>query len=70
MKGMSDLLLYGKIMSTAFLIGGYMFFGLLAGKKLSSMGYPEWLEMALPLLMAAVGLWQGWLYLRNILRKK
>ncbi|NLB83498.1 MAG: hypothetical protein GX791_04555 [Synergistaceae bacterium] len=70
MKRIEDILLFGKIISTAFLIGGYIFFGLLAGKKLSSMGYPEWLEIALPLLMAAIGLWQGWLYLRNILQKK
>ncbi|GAB1400045.1 hypothetical protein MASR1M66_14990 [Aminivibrio sp.] len=33
MKGMDDLLLYGKILSTAFLMGGYIFFGLLAGKN-------------------------------------
>lgn len=70
MRGIDDLILYGKVISTAFLIGGYTFFGLLAGKKLSSLGYPEWLEGALPLIMAAVGLWQGWLFLRNVLRKK
>ncbi|MDD4228884.1 MAG: hypothetical protein PHU09_05830 [Aminobacterium sp.] len=51
------------------LISGYIVLGYLIGKKLASMGYPDATIMLCATLGAAIGLWQGWLNLRQIWQK-
>lgn len=70
MKGIDDLIVYGKILSTGILIGGYAFLGVLGARYLVKAGYPEWLNVALPLLTTVFGIYQGWMFIRETLRKK
>ncbi|HCA40346.1 MAG TPA: hypothetical protein DEP01_01765 [Aminobacterium sp.] len=69
MKGLEDLLLFGKVISTALLIAGYIFLGYWIGRWLFSRGYPDTVIIGCTLLGAIIGLWQGWLYLKQIWRK-
>lgn len=70
MKGLQDLVTYGKILSAGFLVGGYTFFGVLVARRLIARGYPSWLNLLLPSFMAVFGLIQGWLFVREVVRKK
>ncbi|HPI97680.1 MAG TPA: hypothetical protein PLV56_02960 [Synergistales bacterium] len=64
-KGWSDLLAYGKVVSTALLICGYIVLGFMVGQKLVNKGYPSWITIVLSVCGAFFGIWQGWIWLRS-----
>lgn len=70
MDKFKDVVMFGKIISTGFLIGGYVFLGVYIARKLVASGYPLWLNAALPAILALFGLAQGWFLVREIMRKK
>jgi uncharacterized protein YneF (UPF0154 family) len=70
MDKFKDVVMFGKIISTGFLIGGYVFLGVYIARKLVLSGYPTWLNAALPALLALFGLGQGWFLVREYMRKK
>jgi len=62
--------MFGKIISTGFLIGGYVFLGVYIARRLVASGYPNWLNADLAAVLALFGLAQGWFLIREIMRKK
>ncbi|MBL3538692.1 hypothetical protein [Aminivibrio sp.] len=70
MDKFKDVVMFGKIISAGFLIGGYVFLGVYIARRLVVSGYPMWLNVALPVILALFGLWQGWFLIREIMRKK
>lgn len=69
MKGYKDLLLFGKVLSIAFLVSGYVILGFFAGRKLQEMGYPAWTRAACTIIGAAIGIHQGYHLLKEIIHK-
>lgn len=65
-----DLALFGKIVSTALLFGGYILLGLYIGRELASRGYPPWAGPAGALCGALAGTLHGAAAVRDILKKK
>jgi len=65
-KGLSDLFAFGKVISAALLICGYIVFGLILGQKLVARGYPSVTTILLAAAGALVGVWQSWLWLRQV----
>ncbi|TDY56674.1 hypothetical protein C8D99_11830 [Aminivibrio pyruvatiphilus] len=70
MDKFKDVVMFGKIISTGFLIGGYVFLGVYLARRLVASGYPSWINAALPAALALFGLGQGWFLVREIMRKK
>jgi len=64
-----DFLVFGKVISSALLICGYIVLGLLIAKKLIINGYPDWIIFVLPLAGALIGIWQTWLWLKSLWSK-
>lgn len=64
-----DLIVFGKIVSTAFLIGGYIGLGYLLGDFLSKRGYSDGFVPGCMFLGAVIGLHQAWLLVRSILQQ-
>ena len=68
-KRLKDLIIFTKIISTGFLVGGFALMGLLIGKKLVDSGWPPWVNFAAPLIFTLFGLHQGWVVIKSILNK-
>ncbi len=68
-KMYEDFLAFGKVISAALLLCGFVVLGLVAGKKLEASGKPGWVVPVLVLLGGVVGAWQAWLFLRQSWRK-
>ncbi|MBR1671817.1 MAG: hypothetical protein IJ702_02715 [Fretibacterium sp.] len=62
-SGLKDFAAFGRVLSTALAVAGYVFLGVWLSNWLQTNGYPIWLSLAALLLTAAFGLWQGWLFL-------
>jgi surface polysaccharide O-acyltransferase-like enzyme len=69
MKSYSDLVLFGKVVSTALLVVGYILLGYYIGRKFIENGYPSWTQISLMLLGAVVGAHQMFLVMREMIRK-
>lgn len=69
MKSSSDLVLFGKVVSTTLLVVGYILIGYYLGRKLIENGYPSWTQISLMFLGAAVGAHQMFLVIREMIRK-
>lgn len=63
-----DLIVFGKIISVAFLIGGFIFLGHLVGGYCIEKGCPEWSRTAGMTAGAAIGLHQAWMVIRSIIQ--
>lgn len=70
MRNIQDYVMFGKIISAALLIAGYVILGVVVSHRLVERGWPEWVNMAGPALMAVFGLSQGWFLLRGFLRRR
>ncbi len=64
-----DLIVFGKIVSTALLIGGYIGLGYLFGDFLSKKGYSDGFIPGCMFFGAIIGLHQAWLMVRSILQQ-
>ena len=69
MRSYSDLLLFGKVVSTALLVVGYILVGYFIGRKMVKNGYPSWTHPVLMVVGAAIGLHQMFLVMREMIRK-
>lgn len=65
-RGWSDLFAFGRVVSAALLICGYIVLGFLVGQKLTQKGYPSWITLLLGLAGALFGIWQAWIWVRSI----
>lgn len=63
-----DLIVFGKIISVAFLIGGFIFLGHLVGGYCIDKGCPEWSRSAGMAAGAVIGLYQAWMVIRSIIQ--
>jgi hypothetical protein len=63
-----DFIVFGKIISVAFLIGGFIFLGYLTGGYCVEKGCPEWSGIAGMTAGAVIGLHQAWMVIRSIIQ--
>lgn len=70
MNRWEDIAIFGKMISVGLLIGGYVFFGVIIGRKLSGLGYPPWMVALAPVAAAFFGLFQGWSMVKGIIKRK
>ena len=69
-RTMADFVVFGKVVSTGLLIAGYMLLGAIVSRKLVERGWPDWVAVGGPTVMAVFGLTQGWAMMRHTLKKK
>ena len=62
-----DIIVFGKIISVAFLIGGFIFLGYLVGGYCIDKGCPEWSRSLGMAAGAVIGLQQAWMVIRSII---
>ena len=68
-KRFEDLVYFGRIISSALLICGFVVLGMIIGKKLVEKGYPNWVILLCASLGALFGLWQAWLWITKIIKR-
>lgn len=68
-KGLEDLMVFGRVISAAILVCGYLLLGVYLGRQLVQRGFPEWVAVVLFFVAAFFGLWQGWVFVRTIWRR-
>ena len=69
MNNYSELMLFGKVVSSALLVVGYILLGYYLGRKLIENGYPPWTQPALVVLGAAIGAHQMVIVVREMISK-
>ena len=63
MKGLHDIVMFGKVLSAGLVIAGYAFLGVWLSNWLSENGWPLLVSLCAMPLVTAFGMWQGWLFL-------
>ena len=63
-----DFIVFGKIISVAFLIGGFIFLGHLVGGYCLEEGGQEWSRSLGLTAGAVIGLHQAWMVIRSIIQ--
>ena len=61
-----DLALFGQIVSTGLLIGGYTIGGVYLARWMEGKGYPPIVVKLTPFAVVVFALWQGWLFISRI----
>lgn len=69
-KVYEDFLAFGKVISAALLLCGFVILGLVLGRKLEAAGRPGWVVPVMVLFGGAVGAWQAWVFVRGSWRKE
>jgi uncharacterized SAM-binding protein YcdF (DUF218 family) len=65
-----DFLAFGRVISAALLLCGFVVLGLLLGKNLEAKGQPEWVVPFMVILGGVLGAWQAWIFLRESWKKR
>jgi len=60
---------FGKVVSSALLICGYIVLGFIIGKKLVAYGFADYFIFIIAFLGALIGLWQSWNWLKPLWKK-
>lgn len=68
-KTLKDIVLFGRVLSVGLLVGGYVFFGVYVSGWMEARGWAPLAVALTPVAMTLFGLWQGWLFLRQIGKK-
>lgn len=68
-RSFNDLMTFGKVISSALLICGYIVLGFVIGKKMVERGFPDWIIMILAFSGALLGLWQSWNWLKPLWKR-
>lgn len=68
-KGMQDLMTFGRVISAAILVCGYLLLGVFLGRQLIQRGFPQWVAVILFFVAAFFGLWQGWIFVRVVWKR-
>lgn len=69
-QSLQDLVAFGRIVSGALLICGYVVLGVYLGRQLVGRGWPDWSAVVLFCAAAIFGLWQGWIFVRPLWKKE
>ena len=64
-----DFVFFGRVISTGLVVAGYAFVGVYLSRWLDARGFPSWLVALTPPAAVVFGLWQGWLFLSETVRK-
>jgi len=67
-KEFGDIFYFGRIISIALLICGYIVLGIILGRKLVEKGFPEWVLLVCVVFAAFFGLSQGWVLIKKSLK--
>jgi hypothetical protein len=71
MTGMrEDFAAFGRVLSSALLLCGFIILGVVGGRALVERGYPEWTLHAATVLGTFFGAWQAWAFLKAGIRSK
>ena len=62
-KTLKDFIIFGRVLSVGFLIGGYVFAGVIFSRWMEGKGYAPLLVALTPVVVTLFGLWQGWLFI-------
>ena len=62
-KGLRDVLMFGRVLSAGLVVAGYAFLGVWLSNWLAAEGWNVLVAMMAVPVVAAFGMWQGWLFL-------
>ena len=63
MKGLREAVMFMRVLSAGLVVAGYAFLGVWLANWLVSEGWPVLAAMCAVPVVAAFGMWQGWLFL-------
>ncbi len=63
MKGLREAVMFMRVLSAGLVVAGYAFLGVWLANWLVSEGWPVLAALMAVPLVAAFGMWQGWLFL-------
>ncbi|MBQ6973102.1 MAG: hypothetical protein IJP86_12205 [Synergistaceae bacterium] len=63
MKGLRDALMFGRVLSAGLVVAGYAFLGVWLSNWLVADGWNVLVALMAVPVVAAFGMWQGWLFL-------
>ncbi|MDR3265223.1 MAG: hypothetical protein LBT15_04330 [Synergistaceae bacterium] len=67
-SSLRDIVLFGRVVSVGFLIGGYAVAGVYIAQWMKDREYPPLLVGLTPIIVGIFGIWQGWLCVRGVIR--
>ncbi|GAB6280273.1 MAG: hypothetical protein STSR0007_03330 [Thermovirga sp.] len=65
-----DFAAFARVLSSAMLLCGFIILGVVGGRSLVHLGYPEWTLHAATVLGTFFGAWQAWTFLKAGIRSK
>jgi len=68
-KGFEDFMVFGKVISAALVLCGFLVLGLLIGRKLEGVGWPGWIVPLCAAGGAFLGAWQAWSFMKQAWRR-
>lgn len=62
-ENLREVIMFGRVLSAGLVVAGYAFLGVWLSNWLAKNGWPTILALMAVPLVAAFGMWQGWLFL-------
>ncbi len=62
-KGMHDVMMFGRVLSAGLVVAGYAFLGVWVSQWLAEKGVNTLASLCAVPVITAFGMWQGWLFL-------
>lgn len=69
LKKLREVIMFGKVLSAGLVIAGYAFLGVWLSNWLVKNGWPVLIALMAVPVVAAFGMWQGWLFLTKWRKK-
>ena len=69
LKNLREVIMFGKVLSAGLVIAGYAFLGVWLSNWLVKNGWPVLVALMAVPVVAAFGMWQGWLFLTKWRKK-
>lgn len=70
MKGLREVVMFMRVLSAGLVVAGYAFLGVWLANWLVSEGWPVIAAICAVPVVAAFGMWQGWLFLTKSSKKQ
>ncbi|MDR1731073.1 MAG: hypothetical protein LBR61_03170 [Synergistaceae bacterium] len=68
-NSLSGVFFFGRMLSAAFLMGGYVFAGVYIADWMGRRGWSSVWVVIMPIAASLLGLWQGWVFIRGLGRE-
>lgn len=65
---MREVVIFTKVISTGFLLGGFALSGLFISRKLVQSGMPPWASIIIVPAFAGIGAWHAWDSIKKIIK--